>query len=99
MEVECSSPIEFQGLIVTLINKRRGTITNSQMDGAMVRIEADVPLALMFGFATDIRSITEGKGEFSMTYKQHAVVAQDRLDHIVEEYRKKNRQEEQRRSV
>jgi len=98
MEVECTSPIEFQGLIVTLINKRRGTITNSTMDGVLVRIEAEVPLALMFGFATDIRSVTEGKGEYAMTYKQHVFVPQDRLDQIVEEYRKKNRQEENRRS-
>jgi len=99
MEVECTSPAEFQGLIVTLINKRRGTITNSTMDGVLVRIEADVPLALMFGFATDIRSVTEGKGEYAMVYKHHAFVSQDRLDQIVTEYQKKNQQEEARRQT
>lgn len=93
MTVEASCPAEFQSLIVTLFNKRRGTITNSTISGPMVVIEAEVPLALMFGFATDIRSVTEGKGEYSMTYKHHALVSKDRLDGIVEEYRKKSAQD------
>jgi len=89
MDVECTSPQEFQSLLVTLINKRRGTITNSTIDNALVRVEAEVPLALMFGFSTDIRSITEGKGEYAMTYMHHAFVPSDRMDGIIEEYKRK----------
>jgi len=94
MDVEVITPTEFQSAVVSLINKRRGTITNSGMDAALVTIHAEVPLAFMFGYSTDLRSVTEG--EFAMEYKQHSLVPQDRLQAIVEEYKKKNEQETRR---
>uniref|UniRef100_A0A6B2KYZ3 Elongation factor G, mitochondrial n=1 Tax=Arcella intermedia TaxID=1963864 RepID=A0A6B2KYZ3_9EUKA len=89
MSVEVTAPTEFQPSLVTLINKRRGQVSNSTIDGTTVVVEADVPLALMFGFSTDLRSITEGKGEFAMVYKNHSLVPRDRLDGIIEEYKRK----------
>jgi len=90
MDVEVTSPTEFQSSIVTLINKRRGQILNSTIDSSIVSIDAEVPLALMFGFSTDLRSVSEGKGEYAMTYKNHRLVPRDRLDQVVEEYRRKD---------
>jgi len=90
MDVEVISPTEFQASIVTLINKRRGQILNSTIEGPIVTIEAEVPLALMFGYSTDLRSVSEGKGEYSMTYKCHRLVPRDRLDSTIDEYRRKD---------
>jgi len=98
MSVEISTPVEFQSPVLTTVNKRRGTVTNATIDGAMVVIEAEVPLQLMFGYATELRSASEGKGEFSMEYKQHKLVSTDRLQGIIDEYRKRNEAEEKRLS-
>jgi len=96
MNIEVQCPVEFQSQVLTTLNKRRGTVTNATIDGAMVVIEAEVPLALMFGYATELRSASEGKGEFSMEYKQHKLVSGDRLQGVIEEYRKRNAAEEKR---
>eukprot|EP01127_Copromyxa_protea_P000499 TRINITY_DN10418_c0_g1_i1.p1 TRINITY_DN10418_c0_g1~~TRINITY_DN10418_c0_g1_i1.p1 ORF type:complete len:748 (-),score=225.62 TRINITY_DN10418_c0_g1_i1:45-2000(-) len=96
MNLEIQCPIEFQSPVMTTLNKRRGTVTNATIDGAFCVIEAEVPLALMFGYATELRSASEGKGEFTMEYKCHAHVAGDRLQGIVNEVKEKNAQEEKR---
>jgi elongation factor G len=76
MALEVSTPSEFQGTVVGGINKRNGLITNSEMneDGSQLVVEADVPLSVLFGYSTDLRSSTQGKGEFSMEYKTHQPV-------------------------
>ena len=51
--------------------------TNLNDDGTQVTIQADVPLVQMFGYSTDIRSSTQGKGEFTMEYKCHQAVTKD----------------------
>merc|ERR1711937_837196 len=56
MALEVSAPTEFQGDIMGSINQRRGMITNNSTDGAQSVINADVPLAQLFGYSTDIRS-------------------------------------------
>lgn len=73
MSLEVNSPSEFQGAIVGGINKRNGMISNSDLneDGSKLTVTADVPLAELFGYSTDLRSTTQGKGEFAMEYKCH----------------------------
>ncbi len=68
---------EFQGNIIGALNKRGGLImaTDLNDDGSQVTIQADVPLAAMFGYSTDLRSSTQGKAEFSMEYKHHNPVS------------------------
>lgn len=61
MAVEIEVPLEFQANVLSTINKRRGTINNATIEGSMVKIECEVPLANMFGYATDLRSSSEGK--------------------------------------
>jgi elongation factor G len=73
MKVEIETPNEFQGACMGLLNQRRGIIQGSQDEGVMSTIEAQVPLAEMFGFSTVLRSSTQGKAQFTMefaTYKQ-----------------------------
>mmetsp|Transcript_14438 Transcript_14438/g.22409 ORF Transcript_14438/g.22409 Transcript_14438/m.22409 type:complete len:164 (-) Transcript_14438:588-1079(-) len=74
MEVEIAAPEEFQGTVVSLLNKRKGVIDSSEVQQGYVTVTAVVPLAQMFGFSTDLRSSTQGKGEFSMEYKEHMPV-------------------------
>ena len=70
--VEC--PSEFQGSVMASLNQRRGLIMSSTEDGVFTTIEAEVPLAEMFGYATRLRSLTEGKGEFTMEFSRYAKV-------------------------
>ena len=81
--------MEFQGTIVSGLNRRMGMIQSSDVSasGQDVVIKADVPLAQMFGYSTDLRSTTQGKGEFSMEYKGHEAVTKDAQENLVAEFR------------
>jgi elongation factor G len=73
MKVVVESPTEFQGAVMGSLNQRRGTIVGTQDEGPMCAIEAQVPLAEMFGYSTVLRSATQGKAQFTMeffTYRQ-----------------------------
>jgi elongation factor G len=96
MSIEIQCPLEFQSAAISTLTKRRGTVSNAYIDGQLVTIEAEVPLALMFGYATELRSATEGKGEFAMEYQSHKLVPRDRLPGIIAEYKKKQQAEEKR---
>jgi elongation factor G len=74
MKVSVESPSGFQGNVMTSINQRRGMITSSTEDGTFTTIEAEVPLAEMFGYATVLRSLTQGKAEFTMEFSRYAKV-------------------------
>jgi elongation factor G len=81
MKVVVETPNEFQGSVMGLLNQRRGIILGSQDEGPMCVIEAQVPLAEMFGYSTVLRSATQGKAQFTMefsAYKQvPASIAED----------------------
>ncbi len=62
MRVVVEGPAESPGNVLTTLMQRRGMIIGSQEDGIMARIEAEVPLAEMFGYATALRSATQGQG-------------------------------------
>ena len=64
-------------------------ITNNSTDGAQAVINADVPLAQLFGYSTDIRSQTQGKGEFTMEYKTHTSVMPDQQAELVKEFQQR----------
>jgi len=75
MTVEVEIPNQFQPQVVAGIIQRRGQVgTISVRDFNFGVIRAEVPLVNMFGYSTDLRSQTEGKGEFSMEYKVHTPV-------------------------
>ena len=73
MKVVVETPPEFQGTVMGSLNQRRGLIVGSQDEGPLCVIEANVPLAEMFGYSTILRSLTQGKAQFTMeffAYKQ-----------------------------
>ncbi|KAI8814302.1 elongation factor G, III-V domain-containing protein [Cladochytrium replicatum] len=72
MSVNVTAPAGCQGSVVGLLNKRRGTILNSEVRDGYVEVDSEVPLNDMFGFSTDLRSLTQGKGEYSMEYRMHS---------------------------
>ncbi|XP_050205079.1 elongation factor G-1, mitochondrial-like [Mercurialis annua] len=87
MMVELKVPTEFQGTVAGDINKRKGVIVGNDQDGDDSIITANVPLNNMFGYSTSLRSMTQGKGEFTMEYKEHAPVSQDVQTQLVNTYK------------
>ena len=74
MKVVVETPSEFQGAVMGLLNQRRGIIVGSQEEESMAVVEAQVPLAEMFGFSTILRSSTEGKAQFTMEFGSYKKV-------------------------
>ncbi len=74
MRVVVEGPSDFAGAVISTINQRRGTVIGSQEDEGLTRTEAEVPLAEMFGYATTLRSSTQGKAEFTMEFSKYALV-------------------------
>ncbi|KAF2283191.1 hypothetical protein GH714_043521 [Hevea brasiliensis] len=87
MLVELKVPTEFQGTVAGDINKRKGVIVGNDQDGDDSVITAHVPLNNMFGYSTSLRSMTQGKGEFTMEYKEHSPVSQDVQMQLVNTYK------------
>lgn len=93
MLLETSAPEEFQGPVIGQINQRRGIILNTSMDNGYVVIEAEVPLKEMFGYSTELRSATQGKGEFSMEFLKYAQVPKSVQETIIKEYQERMKEE------
>ena len=85
MKVVVETPTEFQGSAMGLLNQRRGMIVGAQDEGPMTVIEAQVPLAEMFGFSTVLRSSTQGKAQFTMEFAVYRQVPQSIAEKIAEE--------------
>lgn len=86
MEVEAVVPMEFQGSVMSQLNKRSGIISGSEGTSDWVTIYAEVPLNCMFGFAGELRSLTQGKGEFSMEYVRYSPTTPETQEKIVMNY-------------
>jgi elongation factor G len=86
VEVEC--PIEFQGTVVGDLSSRRGLIHGTDAKQQFVTVTAEVPLARMFGYATDLRSATQGKGTFTMEFSSYKQAPRDVQEEVVANYKK-----------
>jgi len=89
MKVEVQAPEEFQGSVVGQLNQRRGTIISTENREGYVVAVAEVPLNTMFGYATDLRSATQGKGEFTMEFAKYAPVPRAEQEEMMKAYREK----------
>ena len=67
MKVEVTTPNEYQGDVMGDINRRRGQVQGMETKGNDTVISAYVPLETMFGYATDVRSLSSGRASYSMT--------------------------------
>ena len=91
MKVSIEGPTEFQGNIFAVINQRRGIIISSTEDGNFSRVDAEVPLSEMFGFSTVLRSLTQGKAEFSMEFEKYGKVPTGIAETLIKEYEEKRK--------
>jgi len=89
MKVEVQAPEEFQGSVVGQLNQRRGTILSTENQEGYVVAVAEVPLNSMFGYSTDLRSATQGKGEFTMEFAKYAPVPRLEQEEMMKAYREK----------
>ncbi|KAH7966126.1 hypothetical protein HPB49_013906 [Dermacentor silvarum] len=101
MMVEVTAPDEFQGSVLSSLSKRQGVIvsTDASEGWFTVMVEAShtfldlpyeytlVPLNSMFGYSTELRSMTQGKGEFTMEYSRYSPARPEVQQQLVEEYR------------
>jgi elongation factor G len=96
MNVEVDVPSDFQGTVVAALNRRMGLIQRCDVndDGSGSKIIAQVPLANMFGYSTELRSLTQGKGEFSMEYLKHIQVPRNMQDELTRKYREEKQRED-----
>jgi elongation factor G len=88
MKVVVEGPTEYQGNIFGILNQRRGLIVSSNEDGLFSIVEAEVPLAEMFGFSTVLRSLTQGKAEYSMEFAKYGKVPQSIAEELRQKYLK-----------
>ncbi|MDR1248855.1 MAG: elongation factor G, partial [Treponema sp.] len=96
MKVSVESPTEFQGNIYASINQRRGIIAASTEDGTFSRVEAEVPLSEMFGYSTALRSLTQGKAEFTMEFEKYGKAPAGISDSLIKDYEEKRKKEQGR---
>jgi elongation factor G len=89
MKVAVETPGEFQGDVMGTLMQRRGIIIGTTEDSGFVRIEAEVPLAEMFGYATALRSGTQGKAEFTMEFSRYNPAPKEIADDLIKAYQEK----------
>ncbi|XP_057334089.1 elongation factor G, mitochondrial [Microplitis mediator] len=95
MAVEITAPDEFQGTVMGQVSKRKGVITGSENSEGWVTIYAEVPLNEMFGYSGDLRSSTQGKGEFTMEYSRYSPCLPEIQEKLVREYQESSLQNQQ----
>jgi elongation factor G len=83
MKVEVEVPEDFLGDVMGDLNSRRGNIEGMGSDDGLSKVAAKVPLAAMFGYATDIRSKTQGRGIFSMEFSNYDEVPRNVAEEII----------------
>ncbi len=87
VKVEVELPVEHQGSVVGDLSSRRGIICGTEMRGNASVVTAEVPLACMFGYATDLRSQTQGRGTFTMEFAKYRQVPREIQEEIIARHR------------
>ncbi len=94
MKLEVSCPEEFQGNVIGNINQRRGVIKGTHSTESFTTIEAEAPLSEMFNYSTELRSSTQGKGEFTMEFSHYSQMPQNLQEQLSKEYQESKKEKE-----
>lgn len=92
MKVAVEGPAEFQGAVMGSLNQRRGMIIGTMEEGNYTVIEAEVPLSEMFGYSTTLRSLTQGKAEFTMEFATFKQVPKSVSEELVKKHQDEKNQ-------
>ncbi len=84
-KVEISIPEEFTGTIMGDVNKRRGMVMGMDLNGDVQLVEAEIPMAEMQSYATELRSMTQGRGEFTMVFDRYEAAPPAVADKVIKE--------------
>jgi elongation factor G len=90
MKMEVEVPADFQGPVTGELNKRRGLIISTETVGNTSTIVAEVPLAETFGYSTDLRSMTQGQGVFTMEFSKYRPTPGNIQKEIIETKKKQD---------
>ncbi len=90
MKVSVVVPEEYMGTVIGDFSSRRGMVKGQEVDGGIARLTAEVPLSNMFGYATDLRSKTQGRGNYVMEPSHHAEVPKNVGEEIMSNRSKKD---------
>jgi elongation factor G len=96
MKVSVEGPSEFAGNVFATISQRRGIIVSSVEDGLFARVDAEVPLSEMFGYSSVLRSLTQGKAEFTMEFLKYGRVPPHVAELLTEQFLEKQRKGSQK---
>ncbi len=90
MKVDVFTPEDHVGDVIGDLNRRRGMLSNQEAGLTGVRIKADVPLSEMFGYIGSLRTMTSGRGQFSMEFSHYAPCPQNVADTVIAAEKEKN---------
>jgi elongation factor G len=83
MAVEILTPEDYMGDVMGDINRRRGLIGQMEDTPSGKRLNADVPLAEMFGYTNDLRSMTQGRASYSMEFSKYSAAPKNVADEVI----------------
>ncbi len=90
MKVQVDIPDDYLGAVMGNITSRRGVLQGTDTMASATRVNALVPLSEMFGYATDLRSVTQGRGNYTMTFSHYQEVPKSIAEKIIGERAKRN---------
>ena len=90
MKVDVYTPDDHVGDVIGDLNRRRGMIKDQEAGTTGVRIKADVPLSEMFGYIGHLRTMTSGRGQFSMEFSHYMPCPQNVAEKVIEEVKARN---------
>ena len=85
MKVEIEVPEEYMGDVIGDVNRRRGQVNSMDDVNGIKKITAFIPLAEMFGYSTDLRSMTQGRGTYVMVFNHYEEVPDNIADEIIKQ--------------
>jgi elongation factor G len=94
-DLEVMTPEEYLGAVMGDLNSRRGQIQGSEPEGKALKLKAVVPEAELYKYATQLHSLTQGRGTFRKKFKSYAEMPPDAAAKVIEEFQKAKKEKEE----